>query len=80
MYSWINARAVTAGTVTAKQCGTRLYQNEYAGYSDPTYGYAWAPGITGNNVVLNGFTIKVDNKTEFVKQIMDKPNQAQQLN
>ena len=30
------------------------------------------PCITGNNVVLNGFTIKVDNKTEFVKQIMDK--------
>ena len=46
--------------------------NEYAGYHDDVNGYAWAPGISGDNVVLNGFTIKVDNKTEFVKQIMDK--------
>ena len=72
LYSWINARAVTAGTVTANNVVQDFTKNEYAGYSDPTYGYAWAPGITGNNVVLNGFTIKVDNKTEFVKQIMDK--------
>ena len=72
LYSWINARAVTTGTVTANNVVQDFTNNEYAGYSDPTYGYAWAPGITGNNVVLNGFTIKVDDKTEFVKQIMDK--------
>ena len=72
LYSWINARAVTAGTVTANNVVQDFTKNEYAGYSDPTYGYAWDLGITGNNVVLNGFTIKVDNKTEFVKQIMDK--------
>ena len=71
LYSWINARAVTTGTVTANNVVQDFTNNEYAGYSDPTYGYAWAPGITGNNVVLNGFTIKVDDKTEFVKQIMD---------
>lgn len=71
LYSWINARAVTTGTVTANNVVQDFTNNEYAGYSDPTYGYAWAPGITGDNVVLNGFTIKVDDKTEFVKQIMD---------
>jgi len=72
LYSWINARAVTTGTVTANNVVQDFTNNEYAGYHDEVNGYAWAPGITGNNVVLNGFTIKVDNKTEFVKQIMDK--------
>lgn len=72
LYSWINARAVTTGTVTANNVVQDFTNNEYAGYHDDVNGYAWAPGISGDNVVLNGFTIKVDNKTEFVKQIMDK--------
>ena len=72
LYSWINARTVTTGTVTANNVVQDFTNNEYAGYHDDVNGYAWAPGISGDNVVLNGFTIKVDNKTEFVKQIMDK--------
>ena len=72
LYSWINARTVTTGTVTANNVVQDFTNNEYGGYHDDVNGYAWAPGISGDNVVLNGFTIKVDNKTEFVKQIMDK--------
>ena len=71
LYSWINARAVTSGTVTATNVTQDFTNNTYAGYSDATYGYAWNPGISGTNVAINGFTIKVDNKSEFIKQIMD---------
>ena len=68
--SWINARAVTAGTVTAKNVTQDFTNNTYAGYTYGDYGYAWNPGISGENVVLDGFTIKVDEKSEFVQQIV----------
>ncbi len=69
LYSWINARAVTTGSVTANNVVQDFTNHEYAGYSDATYGYAWNPGISGDNVTLNGFTIKVDDKSEFIQQI-----------
>ena len=56
LYSWINARTVTTGTVTANNVVQDFTNNEYAGYHDDVNGYAWAPGISGDNVVLNGFT------------------------
>lgn len=68
--SWISAKRVTEGTVTAKNVTQDFTQNTYAGYSTPEYGYAWNPGISGENVVLDGFTIQVDDSAEFIQQIM----------
>ena len=81
LYSWINARAVTTGNVTAKNVTQDFTNNTYAGYSSPDYGYAWNPGISGNNVVLDDFTIQVDEKTEFIQQIMNniKPGTTVEL-
>ncbi len=70
LYSWINARAVTTGTVLARNVVQDFTDNVYAGYSDSTYGYAWNPGISGSNVQLDGFTIKVDGQAEFIQQVM----------
>lgn len=69
MYSWISARTVTAGTVTAKNVVQDFTDNTYAGYSaDGVYG--WNPGISGEKVKLEGFTIKVDGESNFIQQIM----------
>lgn len=68
--SWINARTVTAGTVTAKNITQDFTNNVYAGYSYGDYGYAWNPGISGEKVVMDGFTIQVDEKSEFIQQII----------
>lgn len=69
--AWINARAVKEGTVTAKNVTQDFVKNSYAGYSTPGDGYAWNPGISGDKVILDGFTVKVDNSVEFNKQIID---------
>ncbi len=76
LYSWINARAVTSGTVTAKNVTQDFTNNVYAGYYSETYGYAWNPGISGDSVDVQSLTIKVDNNSEFIKQIVEnlKPN------
>ena len=68
--SWISARRVTDGTVTAKNVTQDFSNNTYAGYSTPENGYAWNPGISGENVVLEGFTIQVDDSAEFIQQIV----------
>lgn len=70
--SWINARAVTAGTVTATNVVEDFTNNTYAGFYTEQNGYAWNPSISGDCVALKGFTIKVDNNINFVKQITDK--------
>ncbi|MGN8938414.1 hypothetical protein [Bittarella sp. HCP28S3_D9] len=71
MASWISAKSVTSGSVTVKNVTQDFANNTYAGYSDPVYGYAWNPGVSGDKVSLEGLTIKVDNKSNFVKQISD---------
>lgn len=72
---WINARAVATGTVGIKNVVFDFTNNEYAGYSDSSWGYAWNPGTSSadgsNAVVIESQTIKVDNNTNFVKQIVD---------
>ena len=70
MYSWINAKTVTAGNVEAKNVVQDFTDNTYAGYSDAQYGYAWNPGISGDKVTLNGFTIKVDENSNFIEQVI----------
>lgn len=70
MASWISARAVKNGTVEIKNVTQDFTNNVYAGYYNDTYGYAWNPGVSGDNVVIDGFTIQVDSKAEFVQQIM----------
>lgn len=70
LYSWINARAVTDGTVTATNVVQDFTDNVYAGYFTEQDGYAWRPGISGDNVQANSLTIKVDNKSEFIEQIV----------
>lgn len=70
MYSWINAKTVTAGNVEAKNVVQDFTNNTYAGYSDAQYGYAWNPGISGDKVTLNGFTIKVDENSNFIEQVI----------
>ncbi len=83
MSSWINAKAVTAegSTVTVKNTVQDFTNNSYAGYSDETYGYAWNPGVSGDKVNLENFTIKVDDNANFVKQISDnlKPGTTVEL-
>lgn len=68
--SWITARAVTTGTVTATNIVEDFTNNSYAGYSYEGQ-WSWNPGVSGDNVKLEGFTIKVDNNINFVKQITD---------
>lgn len=83
MSSWITAKAVTAenSTVTVKNTVQDFTNNSYAGYSDETYGYAWNPGVSGDKVSLENFTIKVDDKANFVKQISEnlKPGTTVEL-
>lgn len=57
--------------MTVKNVTQDFANNTYAGYSDEVYGYAWNPGVSGDKVSLEGLTIKVDNKSNFVKQISD---------
>ena len=73
MYSWISASKVTDGTVTASNIVQDFTNNSYAGYSDLSYGYAWNPGISGSdkNIAVDDLTIKVDNQSEFIKQIAE---------
>lgn len=68
--SWITARAVTIGTVTATNIVEDFTNNSYAGYSYEGQ-WSWNPGVSGDNVKLEGFTIKVDNNINFVKQITE---------
>lgn len=70
--AWINAKSVTAGKVVLNNVTDDFTNNSYAGFSTPDAGYAWNPGVSGDNVKLEGFTIKVDNNINFVKQITDK--------
>ena len=73
LYGWVNAKAVTSGKVVADGVVTDFRDNEYAGYSDETYGYAWNPGISGTNVSTkgDGLIIKVDEDTKLDKQIFN---------
>ncbi len=68
--SWISARAVTTGTVTAKNIVIDFADNAYSGYNQDG-NYAWKPGISGDKVTLDGLTIKVDGDIELVKQVID---------
>ena len=69
MYAWVNARAVTTGTVVVDNLVQDFSNNEYAGYSHPDYGYAYNPGVSGENVEIRSFTIKVDGNSNFTEQI-----------
>ena len=69
MYAWINARAVTTGTVVVDNLVQDFSNNEYAGFSTPENGYAWKPGVSGTQVEIKSFTIKVDGKSNFTEQI-----------
>lgn len=75
MASWINARAVSSGTVIVKNVVQDFTNNTYAGYYSEEYGYAWNPGVSGDNskITLNNLTIKVDHNTAFVEQLMKEP-------
>ena len=70
MYSWVNAKAVTTGMVTAKNLVQDFTNNTNAGYYSEDYGYGWNPGVSGEKVALEGFTIKVDGESNFVQQIV----------
>lgn len=69
MYSWINARPVSAGTVNVVDVVQDFRNNVYAGYSTPEYGYAWNPGISGTQVSVKNFTVYVDNNIKLEEQI-----------
>lgn len=69
--AWINAKSVTEGKVVLNNVTDDFTNNSYAGFSTPDAGYSWNPGVSGDNVELNGFTVKVDSKTNFVKQITE---------
>lgn len=69
--AWINAKSVTTGKVVLNNVTDDFTNNSYAGFSTEKDGYAWNPGVSGDNVELNGFTVKVDSKTNFVKQITE---------
>lgn len=71
MSSWVSARSIETGTLTVKNLVQDFTDNAYAGFSTPEWGYAWKPGISGENVAVDGLTIKVDNNSNFVKQISD---------
>ena len=70
MYAWINARAVTTGTVVVDNLVQDFSNNEYAGFSTPENGYAWKPGVSGTQVEIKSFTIKVDGKSNFTEQVI----------
>lgn len=70
--AWINAKTVTAGDILVKNVTNDFTNNSYAGFSTENDGYAWTPGVSGDNVTLDGFTIKVDSNINFVKQVTDK--------
>lgn len=70
LYSWISASTVKSGTITATNIVEDFTDNVYAGYSYQGK-WSWSPAIKGDQVTVNGFTIKVDNNINFVKQITD---------
>ena len=71
MYSWVNAKAVNDGTVTVDNLVQDFRNNVYAGYSDDNYGYAWNPGVSGENVEVEKLVIKADNNTKIDEQIFN---------
>lgn len=70
LYSWISASTVKSGTITATNIVEDFTDNVYAGYSYQGK-WSWSPAIKGDQVTVNGFTIKVDDNINFVKQITD---------
>ena len=65
--AWIsgtNASELTVDNVTFD-----FTNNTYAGYSSELYGYAWNPGVSGNNVTVKSMTIVVDDKTNLPEQV-----------
>ena len=71
MHSWVNAKAVNDGTVTVDNLVQDFRNNVYAGYSDDNYGYAWNPGVSGENVEVEKLVIKADNNTKIDEQIFN---------
>lgn len=70
MSAWINAKAVTTGKVVVKNVVQDFTDNAYAGYSDPTYGYAWNPGVSGDKVDIQSLTIQVDENVNLNEQVI----------
>ena len=71
MSSWINAKAVTAGSVNVSGLVQDFQNNTYAGYHDDVNGYAWNPGVSGTNVNVESMTIKVDGNINLAKQVIN---------
>lgn len=70
MSAWISAKAVTTGKVVVKNVVQDFTDNAYAGYSDPTYGYAWNPGVSGDKVDIQSLTIQVDENVNLNEQVI----------
>lgn len=71
MQSWINAKAVTDGTVEVTNVTMDFRNNSYAGYYEEPYGYAWNPAVSGDSahITLENFTVKIDAGTNLQEQI-----------
>ena len=70
MSAWISAKTVTTGKVVVKNVVQDFTDNAYAGYSDPTYGYAWNPGVSGDKVDIQSLTIQVDENVNLNEQVI----------
>lgn len=76
LYSWISASYSKEGTLNSKDVTIDFTDNGYAGYSDPTYGYGWCPGIFNSktNVAVNNenLNIIVDGKINLTEQVFSE--------
>ena len=72
LYSWVSASKISKGTLEVSDLVQDFRNNEYEGYSYQG-NYSWNPGITGNeeNVEIDGFVVKVDNKIKLDKQLFN---------
>ena len=72
LYAWINARKVTGrdSKIVADGVVMDFRDNTYAGYNDKGK-YSFNPGISGTNVEIKDFTIKVDDKTKIEEQVFN---------
>lgn len=77
--AWITTNYSKTGTLNIKNVNIDFVDNEYAGYSDPTYGYGWCPGVFNSKsnveIVNEGLSITVDDQINLAGQVLNEKTQ-----
>ena len=71
MDAWINANAVTDGSIAINGLVQDFSNSEYAGYHDDVNGYAWNPAVKGENVSVSDYTIAVGAGINLTEQVFN---------